>query len=110
MPCGAWGPNPSLKSAPERTPMPTIRAAARPVGSSTFVPAARFSQSAIRNLKSAMPSYIFMPLVLMPWMKVFWAKKKMMTIGTVMSVATAINWPYSLPYCVLNIARPRLSV
>ena len=56
------------------------------------------------------PSYIFMPLVLMPWMNVFWAKKNRTTIGMTMSVATAIIWPYSLPYWVRNIARPRLRV
>ena len=54
--------------------------------------------------------HIFIPLVLMPWMKVFWAKKKRRIMGTVMSAATAIIWPYSLPYCVRNMARPMLRV
>ena len=54
-------------------------------------------------------AYCFMPVRVMPWMKYFWAKKKITITGTVISRPPAMVSAGLLPTCTLKAYRPNAS-
>jgi len=65
------------------------------------------SQFEIRNPQFLHP---FIPVVEMPWMKVFCARKNRTMIGTVKMVAAAMSFDHSPPYAPRNCWSPYASV
>ncbi len=55
-----------------------------------------------RTRRSERSPYPFIPVSVTPWMKYFWAKKKMIMIGRVIISDPAIIMPMLPPACTLN--------